>query len=225
MNVYNKILNLFIGNDKIRTWMNNPFIIENKVCATDGYALIAMSKNKINTEVFFSPDKTVLERVYPLIVQMKKEFEQVISFNNLSEIIKLVPLIDEVIEKDETHECNDCNGSGEVTYLYESKSGIYELEHECPVCEGAGVVGQIIKTPTGIKIADLDKTCKLKESIFYIRQINRLYEVMKLLGNKDITLCAGSSKKAHLFLIEDIEIIAMPTAYDVDTIPADFYID
>ena len=111
MNVYNEILNLFIGNDKIRTWMNNPFLIENKVFATDGYALIAIQKDKINTEGVFSPDKTVLERVYP----MKKEFEQVISFNKLSEIIKLVPRIDEVIEKDETHECNDCNGSGKVS--------------------------------------------------------------------------------------------------------------
>ena len=199
---------MFIGHGRYREWMKEVFLIDNKVFATDGFALIAMPKDKINTEGVWSGEKTVLGSIYP----MKKEFEQVISFSQLSEMMKLVPLVDEVVEKDETAECKECDGSGEVTYLYESKSGrTYEYEYECPICEGTGVIGDIVEIPTGRKIADPKGTCKIKESVFHIKQINRIYEVMKLLGNKDLILCGVNSKGVHLFLIEDVEIIVMPT--------------
>lgn len=222
MNVYNEILNLFINNGYYYDFRNEVFLIGDKVFATDNVALIAMSKDKINTEGIYSPKKDVLEGVYP----MKKEFKQVISFSQLSEMMKLVPIIDEVIEKYETTKCNECDGSGEVTYLYVSKSGEeYTSEYECPVCKGDGEVGETIKISTGRKIPDPNKTCNIKGSVFYIKQISRLYEVMKILGNKDIVLCYASPYNAHLFSVEDIEIIVMPIVRSSYDDPVCFSID
>lgn len=222
MNVYNEILNLFIDKGHCNDFRNEVFLIGDKVFATDSVALIAMSKDNINTDGVFCPQKNVLGSIYP----MKKEFEQVIPFSQLSEMMKLVPIIDEVIEKDETTKCNECDGSGEVTYLYVSKSGKeYTSEYECPVCNGYGVVGETIKTLTGRKMTDPHKTCNIKGSVFYIKQISRLYEVMKLLGNKDLILCSATPYKAHLFSIEDVEIIVMPIVRSSYADPVCFSID
>jgi hypothetical protein len=213
MNIYNEILNMFTRSEDLSSWMSAPFVIGNKVFATDNNSLIAMHEYKVDTQGMCSQENERLRDVYPI----NEKCLEVITFNALSKYMDKVPLIDEFVEKDETVECAECDGSGDVTYHYESKGGDeYEGEFECPICNGLGVVGSVVKTLTGIKIPNPKALCNMWGSTFRIKQIYRLYKVMKMLGGKDLVFHGPADNKSYLFSVEDIEIIIMPVVRSVD---------
>jgi hypothetical protein len=200
MNKYQEILNLFVSEDKMRDWMLTPFVVGNKVIATNGWALVAFDKSKIDCSSLRILDKSKLNGTYPL--------EENINSHNTVDFLKecflKVPLVDDY--------CNECKGSGEVTFIYEdSKLKDHKIDGECPICDGFGVCEQEIENPNGKKVPDIDAKCVIGNCLFFTNKVELIIKVADLLKEKYYShINQTLESRANLFRVGEVEILLMP---------------
>lgn len=207
MEKYNEILNLFVGKD-CREWMRNPFVIGNKVFATDGHMLVAFDSSRVDCSKVEAQDKNKLNRVYP----KKDNCSHHISYTLLSEHINKIVKVPEISTNEEEIKCHECDGEGEVEWEFcDSNGRNHYMEDDCPVCGGSGINGKIIKTPTGRMIIPDKAECKIGNSFFRVNLINKIFEVMTILGGVDAELVFQKDKmQASMFRVQDVDILIMP---------------
>ena len=210
MNKYQEILNLFVSTDELRNWMMRPFIINSKVFATNGWALVAfdVTNLKVLGDVgYYKEDK--LNGVYPLEHNLDNKY----SIDYLKECFKSVPLVEDFDEEEKEDTCDECNGSGEVTFTYEdSKYKDHEIDGECPICDGFGNCKQTIEKPNGKMVQDPNSKCTIGNSLFFANKIKHILEVAELLGvNEFKHIHQSTPTKQNLFKIGDVELLLMPT--------------
>lgn len=211
MNKYQEILNKLVSNCEFRTWMKKPFIINDKVFATNISSMVVFDLSKVEIlDNFNRYDESWLANIYPVIHNLDNTY----SINYLKELFKLVPLIDDYDEDIEEVVCEDCDGSCEVTFIYADVNGNdHEIEDECPVCGGAGVCDEIIKKPNGKTIEDPYSKCMIGNSLFSISNIKYILEIAELLDVNEFKLVYQTTPdKQNVFKIGDVELLIMPVS-------------
>jgi hypothetical protein len=209
MKKYKEILKMFCSNDMIRYWMKDPFIMGDKVIATDGVFLVAVDKDGLDYNQLSSDYVSKVSKSYPMDYNMNFP----ISVEELKSLLSAVPLI----EEEETKPCDECNGVGEVTWEYDTSERTYEKELDCPVCNGEG---EIIIIKKGVMVRSPLDLCKIGNCSFFIDKIDQLIKVAEILEvNEIIQVNQTLNNKANMFKIGDIEIMLMPTIINKD----DFY--
>lgn len=215
MNKYQKILNLFVSTDELRSWMQTPFIIDDKAYSTNGWALVAFDlKNLTEIGEFraFNADK--LSGVYPLEQNLDKTY----SIVDLKELFKKVPQVEDFDEEEKEDTCEECSGSGEVTFTYEdSKYKDHELDGECPICDGFGKCKQTIEKPNGKMVDDCNSKCVIGNSLFFANKIKHIIDVAEILEVSEFKhIHQTTSNKQNVFKIGDVDLLLMPTMSEGD---------
>ena len=210
MKPYEEILKLFINPSEIRDWLQKPFIINNKIIASDGFILCSFDKKNIsNTDQISVYPGEKLNGVYPL----KHTMKQTISVDLLKDCLKKVPSVDVFETTNKTTQCVECNGDGRVifTYYADSKPREYELKGDCPICDGSGDEVENISTPTGKKRLDYNYFGIIGESKFKAIKLQTIVEVAELLNEKSFNLVFQNHENgSSFFLIKDVELVMMP---------------
>jgi len=194
---YYKILNLVLNKNK-GNWMDNPFIISDRVYATDGMILISFDINKVtnNLSVFDIYKEEKLRGIYPFDVNINKTYTIDLLKNNLSK----VPL---------SVKCEECDETTEVTYTYKDRNGnLHEIRDFCPVCLGTGKNDNIIKKQNGRFTYNPHTYCILGNSTFSVNNIKHIVEVADILQIEEFKF-VSQIKNNHLslFQIKDVDIV------------------
>lgn len=212
--VYDQILGMFISEDDFRLWMATPFLIGDKVAATDGHSLVTMP-NKGNLEYDDRSDKT--RAVYPVKSNCNAKF----TVQQFHDALSKVPLIDGYDEKNKFDYCEECSGAGEVEFEYYANSRTYYHDAECPVCGGSGKTEQIERIPNGKMVPDETKLIKIWQCRFSLSTIRKLIKVAELLKEDEITMSYQIGERSFcLFNIGECEVLAMPELVGDDQLVA-----
>ena len=142
----------FCSDDKyFKKWMNNPFIIDNDIYATDGKILVKF-KGCVKdfpeiTDHIDNPSKIINVFNDNPCGYIK------ISIDKLDSLLNTITPVDEIIYEDKEVECDDCEGHGTVDFTYTSIDGeSFYTTDICPVCCGKGSLVKSIEVKTGKKI-------------------------------------------------------------------------
>ena len=178
---------------------NEPFVVENNVCATDRFILIMADKSICDC-------KMGIDSIYKKgnIVNIFSENlsePYTISLNDITESISKVPTVDEykrVEVKTEYEECEACGGTGIFYADATFRGNTYDLEFECPICSGTGEVPvskdfvpleyeskcfvTFDNVKTGRKIIDENKLISIGEGIYKASYVDNVREVMSILN-------------------------------------------
>lgn len=211
MNNKLEILNICVSDNDFRGWMQSPFLVkeQNKVFATNGHILVSLNSSYFQGIDFVENYADKISAVYP----MQHNISFNISIADLKDkIAKYVPLIDEVKKVEKANKCKDCQGTGVVNFEFEdSKFNTYTIESECPVCEGEGKILDEIEEKTGSKIYLPKGYIQLGVCLFDINTVHKIIKISELMSVDSIQLVNQTEyNKANLFLISDVEFIAMP---------------
>ena len=215
MNNYQKILNLFVSTDEMRNWMQRPFVINSKIHATNGYALVAFDIIKLKEPIDFGAyNEEKLTGVYPL----EHNLDNTYTIDYLKECFKKVPLVEDFDKEEKEDTCNECNGSGEVIFTYEdSKLKDHEIDGECPMCDGFGKCTQTLEKPNGKMIEDFNSKCVIGNSLFFANKVKHIIEVADLLGVSEFKhVHQTTPSKQSLFKIGDVDLLLMPAMSNGD---------
>lgn len=142
----------FCSDDKyFKKWMNNPFIIDNDIYATDGKILVKF-KGCVKdfpeiTEHIDNPSKIINVFNDNPCGYIK------IFIDKLDSLLNSINPVDEIVYEDKEVECDDCGGYGRVDFTYKSIDGeSFYTTDTCPVCCGKGSLVKSIEVKTGKKI-------------------------------------------------------------------------
>ena len=211
MKDYDKILNLFTSNNstEIRQWHCKPFLIGNKLIATDGYSLVSFNKSNIEfVDNIPTYTKEKLNGVYPLEHHMK----QTISIDLLKKCFEKIPLADSFKTTTTNLDCDECEGDGEVVFSYSDNNyKRHELKGDCPICDGCGQIVKTTKESTGKKVIDTNYFGSIGNSVFKIDKLQKIIEVAEILNEDSFDLVHQKKEfSPSLFLIKDVEILLAP---------------
>jgi len=132
-NVYCDLLNLFKSPyDSFRKWQSTPFLIGDKVYATDSRVIIFFDKNLLNKDAVAYP-LGVLES--SIVVKSIPEKKDKVSIKT-SELKKSFDDNDGYGNKI----CNSCKGESVVYFKYEYDGEYFEKLDICPICNGDGFI-------------------------------------------------------------------------------------
>jgi predicted nucleic-acid-binding Zn-ribbon protein len=206
--VYLDILNLFIGKDLLRDWVNKPFQLDNLAISTNATELVFFEKSLLTV------DLETCEHKNPQKILEQIPTEKNINFSlNITEIEKClitVPIIDVTKEVGNDIVCSECKGDGQVEWEYER----WSKDFDCPKCDGDGYESVSKSVPTGEKKLDDLYLIDVKSNRFSVRIIDKLLKVMKLLNETEILLIFDNKGKNSVFQIGNVRILAMPVRKD-----------
>lgn len=188
-----EVLDLFINKSDTREVLRLPFEINNKIYATDAYALIRVDKDMCDVVInnpYPSPDCESL--IPPKNMNLKLDLSGVNFEKYLTE--------DELIFSGEDKICDECDGYGSVVWEYKS----WSLDEECPKCKGYGLIEERQKVKSGKKIFG-NQVVPILSTCLDINKFYKLVEVQKIIGG-DINLI-GFTQTRVLFSIGDCEIL------------------
>lgn len=178
---------------------NEPFVVENNVCATDRFILIMADKSVCDC-------KMAIDSIYKKgnigkIFSENLSEQYTISLKDITESISKVPTVDEykrVEVKTEYEECEACGGTGIFYADATFRGNTYDFEFECPICSGTGEVpvskdfvpleddSKDFKTfkyvKTGRKIIDENKLISIGKGIYKASYIDNVRELMSILN-------------------------------------------
>jgi hypothetical protein len=194
-NIYDELIMLYQTDDDSKIFTNNGMIF-----STDMNAMIVLPKDEIigNYIMGFSPKN--------LSTHFPKRLIENYEIGNLGKLLELVPKIKEVVISEKTTTCNECNGNGTVQYVYSRKNGKENvINANCPECQGQGEIEEG-EYETGKLIPDPEQECVIKNLTFFIKQINRLYETMRILGEDKCIIYFQDDVQTN-FKIGDVHVV------------------
>lgn len=200
-----KLLDLFVyrENDGIRNEIRQPYLKNNRVCATDSYAMIRITKNYFSDETFAKIDGYDIK--WP---ELTKPVNLSISMIDMA--IENLPMVDVCTEEDVTEDCPDCDGTGNVEWEYEDFSGEYHhRDFECPVCDGFGKVEKTIQKPTGVKEHDRTHLIKIGNHYIKSRNLLLLHDAMALCGLSEVTIKGSGNGLISFQLAEGVDMLCV----------------
>lgn len=203
--VYEEILSWFTSNDLLIDWMIKPFLVGDKVVATDAHCLVAVPNITDRSRTDRS-EKT--KGVYPYEPNLSIEF----SLEIFKDALQKVPVIDGFDEETKTIKCDECSGSGEVEFEYwSSKKGTFEIKSDCPVCEGEGEKEETIKKLNGTKVLDYSKYISIYGSVFRVENIERIIRIADLFNVNSLRLVYYKNPTSPaVFIVGECEVLIMP---------------
>lgn len=203
--VYYNILNLYIGKDELRDWINKPFFIGNLAIATNAHELVFFDKklSEIELDVCGNTNPQLILNNIP----EQRNTEYKLNIEEIETCLKNAPKVDILKTVGKDVKCTKCDGEGQVEWEYER----WTKEFDCPKCDGEGYESESRQVPTGEKEIDGLNLIDVKESRFSIKTIDRLIKVKNLLNENEITLVFQEAENmANIFRIGNVEILCMP---------------
>lgn len=151
------LLNQFVSDDYLRSWMQKPFKHKQWLCATDGSRILFLDAEGDKCDNDIAAIKPIFAKNLDDMLQLGQQDGEITKADIVT-MIGALPKTKQVV-KTETALCPECEGAGEVEGTY--YSDYYHREEEfsggCPVCEGSGEieVKLVGKLPTRKKIVTL----------------------------------------------------------------------
>ena len=128
------LLNLYTSSDDIRPLLMFPNLSNGIVYATDSNGLISIPESELSL-------KYNTNEKYP---NAQKVIDDLLAKSLSSYKVKVSDLAKELtkarlkVDKDSI-KCKECNGSGNVEFEYEDKTGsMHYIDGDCPICDGKG---------------------------------------------------------------------------------------
>ena len=186
MNIYKKILELFICDDNYRPWMKKPFFIDEFVYSTNGVFLCKIHEKYLEKKDFTEKEeKEKIVKIFPI--------ERNLNFKILVSDLRMK--LDKVMKnvKINCEKCEECNGTGKVEWTYKD----YEKVDDCPCCDSFGNI-----EAKEVYFVDI-LNCRLNLS-----RIDLILKTATMLKVKEITILSQEKEKT-LIKIGNIELITM----------------
>jgi hypothetical protein len=202
------ILEMFIGEDKLREFMLTPFRVGDNIYATDAYIIIWMDKSIVKDwEQYPEIMQELISKAVPKSFNMNTK----LSLKKLKSEILRCDTEDEMIQSGNPTECPACHMDGVVEWEFNFKGIYYTDNFDCPVCNGSGVIDDE-KIPTGNKILTEYTSCRIGQAIFRCRLITKMLNAAIILGEKDVTVVYQTGRTSiTVFKVGEIYIGVMPT--------------
>lgn len=180
MSKYQKILDLFLYRRAI-DFTAKPFIIEDKVFAKNGWMMVAIDLDKIDTLDDFDLYRPGKLKSVPYPFEPNRNTTYSLDF--LKGCFQGVPQVR--VEDDEREFCKECDGHGFVLFKYlDSQKKEHDRHEDCPMCFGRGRVGE-----EKFKIVDHpDAGCIIGNATFLTDKFKVLLKVAEILGATEVTL-------------------------------------
>lgn len=200
---YLKLFEMFCGKDPIHTRevFLQPFKQFGHYIATDYHSAIILPCDKTQIDFIEQEKPNVFS-----ILSKTKCLETTISVSKLEQA--LVPeMIDEEITTGKYVTCDECGERGLVGWEYKS----HTKEFECPECDGSGYSEEPKTHKTGKQIPNPRRIFRAFGDVgFYDKELRRLVEACKFMGEETIVRVAGGEKSANEFKVGDFTIVVMP---------------
>ena len=190
-----QILRENCSEDEMRGWMRNPFVIGDRVYATDAYVLLSINKDATNV----SSDQ--IENPERILKFIPKE-----NCNHSFGIKKMSQAIYNIKKEKlwNTKRCDECCGEGEVEWEYKT----HTKEFECPRCDGNGEIrsgGYDMVIPIGTYV-------DIYGVRFGVRFITRLISIAERKGINTISAIYILDKvNPIVFRVGDFDVLIMPS--------------
>lgn len=202
-----EILRLYACGTHDRPYLENPFVQNGYVYATDGTCLIRVSKVNI-------------DRCYDIqdIPNCKQLFDiqdcsvYVVNIKELQDLLLRADLVPEMKESESRIMCDECGGEGVVDWEYDT----FTKEFDCPYCDGEGYLNKENVEATGNMIRNPKHVLFLNGRSFILHHIEKLIKTMELMCLNSATM--RFTKKARfnavLFNLDiNTDVLIMPS-YD-----------
>lgn len=197
-----ELLQSFCETNELRKTMLRPFVVGDKVCATDAHSILLLPATEEDKADYQPQGKVPDVTIY---LKQETEFFMYLDLECLKcEREKIQKKVDEIDDK-----CPDCRGTGRVEYEYYSvHSDRYKLEHTCPVCEGTGE--RDISNELGEDEYSMPLTEKYKLPIY------RMDDIIRALGFFGKQKCAllkqkGTPSVPYHIIEPEFHLIVMPS--------------
>lgn len=202
-----EILEHIIQPDSWMEWTTKPFNAFGKTMSTNTFAMF------ISPEIgYYENREGRILNIYPLEPNM----DVAIPLSVLKEAFDMIPKKD--IPEMIIVKCDACDGEGEVEYEFEYKMRTYQTEATCPLCDGEGGTQTPTGKPSGKVEYDLYKLVQVGECAY---NASRLSEIIWVAEAKEVDhvrlIHQTTPLKASIFLIDDIEVLSMPSRPDNNT--------
>lgn len=187
-----KLLNLFIGDDELRPWMNKPFFQDGFTYSSDAHIAIAIPQN-LGYEVLEKPN---IGRVFTADnpCNILVDIEEIKATMNIN-----IPNIEEVITK--YTNCVSCNGEG-------GEECNLDHWHDCEDCDGDGEITS--KHKTGKMVKSSAYFCDINGSLYATRYVSKMIEACEMLGITKMELISSAPTRAGIFKHQLASIVIMP---------------
>lgn len=203
--VYEDVLNLYIGNDEYRNWIFEPFFIGNLAIAMNAHELVFFDKNLSEKELNVCGNENPQLILNNIPEQRNQDYK--LNIEEIETYLKNAPKVDVLKTVGKDVKCTECDGDGQVEWEYEN----WTKDFDCPKCDGDGYESESRQIPTGEFEIDGLSLVDVKNSRFSIKMIERLLKVKDLLLETEITLVFQEAENmANIFKIGKVEILCMP---------------
>jgi len=203
--VYGDVLNLYVGNDEYRNWLNEPFFIGNLAIATNAHELVFFDKNLSEKELNVCGNENPQLILNNIPEQRNQDYK--LNIEEIETYLKNAPKVDVLKTVGKDVKCTECDGDGQVEWEYEN----WTKDFDCPKCDGDGYESESRQIPTGEFEIDGLSLVDVKNSRFSIKMIERLLKVKELLCENEISLVFQEGENmANVFKIGEVEILCMP---------------
>jgi len=193
------VFSMFLSKDELRPVLQNPFIKSNKVCATDGYALVYIDEKDcffdFTNEYENAPN---IDAVVPTPNIHKK-------LNVCNSDFEKFKTEDEYKIVGEDIKCSECGGDGEVEWEYER----WTKSFDCPKCDGDGLEYKSRSVLTGEKTFGVCRV-KIQDVYFDMAKFYRLIRVQDILQEDIVLVNSDTQSKGFLFKIGICHVLIMP---------------
>lgn len=196
--------------NSIRPLLENPFLCNGSVCATDNKVLLMIKEDLLEDKFEVVKNTPDVSKVIPVC-----NCELVLNRNVLSETINNLPKKDIMKEISPEISCMECEGDGEVEWKYEDRNyHNHSKWFECPCCGGTGVYKKAVLEPTGRKEPDFYALVILNGVGIWGTNLQILLDTMDFLGIAEVTIQSLHNKDSCLIRIaEGVDFVFMPV-YD-----------
>jgi len=190
---YNRLFNMFTGNDDSRRFMKQPFKQDGKYIATDAICMIWMPTDKIGLH-YEELERPSVQHAIPT----KTHNPISIDIEHLKSKL-IAPMVDEYTQAKQV--CPECDGEKKVRCNYGHK-------HDCDECKQTGFVQDGEKT--GKQIMDPDAKFIIHDVAYSWKNLKKLFKACEILGVSTIQKVSGTGGSGNLFLAGEASILIMP---------------
>lgn len=173
-------LRVFCATDE-KPKMMNPIDTGDKVIATNGYIMAAVSKEDIENPNY--AHKNGMKMIdYSKELGSEKEY----SIEDLKKMVAGAKLVAETKLEGDDIECGYCNGKGSISYK--------GVEYDCPVCDGDGVESNKREILTGRSVISDFEYSSINDINVRIKPISLIVECMELLSLESTLVYQSKSR-------------------------------
>jgi len=209
-----KSLNMFTSDEIIKEKLQNPFVQDNFLFASDGYTIIWFKSSMLDDLTPYTGFKTVnAMAVIPTIENVNIEIKTAVLKTVIEQSNKIAK--EKYIKRIVI--CPDCNGSGEVEYEFRDyKYNTHRINYYCQTCDCAGKIEEIVDASTGDIIDGYNEYIQINGNRLLAKFVKRLWQVAVIHGFETISLVFQVDGYKQHFKIGEINVLLLSSLTYLD---------